>query len=210
MPVTSYRTLARDAHGEIEEKNSRFLCRIAPSDSEEAARAVIEAERRTHHDARHHCSAFVLGPDGRIERSNDDGEPAGTAGTPMLDVLRGSGYRDVTAVVTRWFGGTKLGAGGLVRAYGDAVRAALEDARPRERRLVREHSLIVAHAEAGRIENDLRVAGFVVTGTDYAERATLHVATPPDQQDALASAVAVATGGGGVLVPGDERWVDAP
>ena len=78
------------------------------------------------------------------------------------------------------------------------------------RRLVREHSLVVAHAEAGRIENDLRVAGFVVTGTDYADRATLHVATPPDQQAALASAVAVATGGGGVLVPGDERWVDAP
>ncbi|WP_374928791.1 IMPACT family protein [Kytococcus sedentarius] len=210
MPVTSYRTLARDAHGEIEEKNSRFVCRIAPSDSEEAARAVIEAERRTHHDARHHCSAFILGPDGRIERSNDDGEPAGTAGTPMLDVLRGSGYRDVTAVVTRWFGGTKLGAGGLVRAYGDAVRAALEDARPRERHLVRLHALAVAHADAGRIENDLRAAGFVVTGTDYAERATLHVATPPDQQDALAALVAATTSGGGVLEPGPEQWVDTP
>ncbi|MFC0358967.1 MULTISPECIES: IMPACT family protein [Kytococcus] len=208
MSVTSYRTLAADAHGEIEEKHSVFRCRIAPTSDEAAARAVIEAERRTHHDARHHCSAFVLGPDGRIERSNDDGEPAGTAGTPMLDVLRGSGYRDVTAVVTRWFGGTKLGAGGLVRAYGDAVRAALEEARPRERHLVRLHSLAVAHADVGRIENDLRAAGFVVTGTDYAERATLHVAVPPAQQDALTTLVAATTAGEGVLVPGEEEWVD--
>lgn len=210
MSVTSYRTLARDAHGEIEEKNSRFLARIAPVTDEAGARAVIEAERRTHHDARHHCSAFILGADGRIERSNDDGEPAGTAGTPMLDVLRGSGFRDVTAVVTRWFGGTKLGAGGLVRAYGDAVRAALEDARPRERQLVTLHSLAVPHAEAGRVENDLRAAGFVVTGTDYAELATVRVATPPDQQDALTTLVASTTAGSGVLVPGGQEWVDAP
>lgn len=77
--ITSYRTLAAEAVGEVEDRGSRFLARIAPTDSEEAARAVIEAERRAHHDARHHCSAFILGPDGRIERSNDDGEPAGTA-----------------------------------------------------------------------------------------------------------------------------------
>ncbi|WP_462418202.1 IMPACT family protein [Kytococcus sp. Marseille-QA3725] len=208
MSVTSYRTLAAEATGEIEEKHSRFLCRLAPTSDEAAARAVIEAERRAHHDARHHCSAFILGPEGRVERSNDDGEPAGTAGTPMLDVLRGSGYRDVTAVVTRWFGGTLLGAGGLVRAYGDAVRAALEDARPRDRHLVRIHSLEVDHAQAGRVENDLRAGGFVVTGTDYAARATLHVATPPDQTDALTTLVASATAGEGVLVPGREEWVD--
>lgn len=210
MSVTSYRTLAADAHGEIEEKGSRFRCRIAPVADEEGARAVVEAARRAHHDARHHCSAFILGPDGRVERSSDDGEPAGTAGTPMLDVLRGSGYRDVSAVVTRWFGGTLLGAGGLVRAYGDAVRAALEDARPLERQLVQLHALAVDHAQAGRVENDLRAAGFVVTGTDYAERATLHVATGPTQTDALAGVVAAATSGEGVLVPGPQEWVDLP
>ncbi|SNC74292.1 uncharacterized protein, YigZ family [Kytococcus aerolatus] len=206
---TSYRTLATDAHGEIEEKHSRFRCRIARTETEEAARAVIEAERRTHHDARHHCSAFILGPDGRVERSNDDGEPSGTAGTPMLDVLRGSGYREVTAVVTRWFGGTLLGAGGLVRAYGDAVRAALEDARPLERRLLQLHELTVDHAEAGRIENELRGASFTVTGTDYADRATLHVASTPGHEDALAALVAATTGGQGVLVPAGQEWVDA-
>ena len=84
--------------------------------------------RAQHWDARHHCSAFVLGPRSELQRSSDDGEPAGTAGAPMLEVLRGAGVSDVAAVVTRWFGGTLLGAGGLVRAYGDAVRAALAEA----------------------------------------------------------------------------------
>ncbi len=79
-------------------------------------------------DARHHCTAFVLGPDGTTMRSNDDGEPSGTAGAPMLEVLRGRGLTDVVAVVTRWFGGTLLGTGGLIRAYGDAVSLALDGA----------------------------------------------------------------------------------
>jgi uncharacterized YigZ family protein len=205
---SSYRTVAADAWGEVEDRGSRFLCRIVRTETEGEARAVIDEQRRAHHDARHTCSAFVLGPDGRTERSNDDGEPAGTAGTPMLDVLRGSGYRDVTAVVTRWFGGTLLGAGGLVRAYGDAVRTALEDARPLERRLVVEHSVTVEHAEAGRVEHELRTAGLVVTGTDYAGRATLHVVVAPGEEQRLTAVVASATSGEGVVVPGEQRWVD--
>ena len=86
----------------------------------------MERVRSTSRDARHHCTAFVLGPDGTTTRSNDDGEPSGTAGAPMLEVLRGRGLTDVVAVVTRWFGGTLLGTGGLIRAYGDAVSLALE------------------------------------------------------------------------------------
>ena len=206
--TATYQTLAREARGEVEDRGSRFLCRLAPTTSEEEARAVIEQERRAHHDARHHCSAFILGPEGRVERSNDDGEPAGTAGTPMLDVLRGSGYRDVTAVVTRWFGGTLLGAGGLVRAYGDAVRAALAQAHPRELMLVQMHALVVSHADAGRVENDLRTQGVVVTGTDYGAEATVHLAIPADDLDRVAHLVAAATAGARSLVPGEQRWVD--
>lgn len=206
--TTAYRTLAADAWGEVEDRGSRFRCRLVRTETEEAARAVIDEQRRAHHDARHTCSAFILGPDGRTERSNDDGEPAGTAGTPMLDVLRGSGYRDVTAVVTRWFGGTLLGAGGLVRAYGDAVRAALEDAHPLERRLVQQHALTVDHADAGRVEHELRAAGLTVTDTDYADRATLHIAVAPAEQDRLGAVVAAATAGEGEPRPGAEGWVD--
>ena len=125
MVVTSYLTVAGTGEVEIEVKRSRFRCHLERVENEDAARAVVEHARREHWDARHHCSAFVLGADGSTQRSSDDGEPAGTAGAPMLEVLRGREVSDVVAVVTRWFGGTLLGAGGLVRAYGDAVRAAL-------------------------------------------------------------------------------------
>ena len=134
VDVTRYRTVARSAVAETEVKRSRFLCRVERVESEEAARAVVDRARKEHWDARHHCSAFVLGPDGAVQRSSDDGEPSGTAGAPMLEVLRGREVSDVVAVVTRWFGGTLLGAGGLVRAYGDAVRAGLDAAGVRRTR----------------------------------------------------------------------------
>jgi hypothetical protein len=95
--VTSYRTVARAAEAEIEVKRSRFLCRVAPVRDEDAARAVVEEQRKRFWDARHHCSAFVLGPDAAVQRSNDDGEPSGTAGAPMLEVLRGQDVSDVDA-----------------------------------------------------------------------------------------------------------------
>ena len=126
----AYLTIAGDATGEIEVSRSRFLCRLARVEDEVSARSVIEQARKQHWDARHHCSAFILGADHRLERSSDDGEPAGTGGAPMLEVLRGRDLSDVVAVVTRWFGGTLLGTGGLSRAYADAVRAG---AGPRHR-----------------------------------------------------------------------------
>src|SRR5690606_9229274 len=145
-------TIARDGVAEIEVKHSRFLCTLQRVTSEEQARALVARLRKEHWDARHHCSAFVIGPEASLQRSSDDGEPAGTAGAPMLEVLRGAGVSDVAAVVTRWFGGTLLGAGGLVRAYGDAVRAALDEVGTLRRSLVRELALELDHADAGRVE----------------------------------------------------------
>jgi uncharacterized YigZ family protein len=204
--VTSYLTVARDAEAEIEAKRSRFLCTIVRVETEDAARAVVERIRKRHWDARHHCSAFRI-PD--AERSSDDGEPAGTAGAPMLDVLRGREANDVVAVVTRWFGGTLLGAGGLVRAYGDAVRAGLDAAGTLRRNLVREHLLDLDHAEAGRIESELRSRGVTVLDTAYGARATLRLGVPPDREAALAALVAELTGGTGKTTVAGERWVDS-
>jgi uncharacterized YigZ family protein len=115
---------AGPAEGEIREKGSVFLARIVPAASEEEARAALAALAREHPDATHHCWAWRLGRPPR-ERSADAGEPAGTAGVPILRVLAGAGLTDVLAVVVRWFGGTKLGKGGLARAYAAATRAAL-------------------------------------------------------------------------------------
>jgi uncharacterized YigZ family protein len=202
----TYRTIAHRCVGEHEVSRSRFLGDVRRVESEDAARAVIAEVRAAHRDARHHCSAFVLGPDGRVQRSNDDGEPSGTAGSPILSALRGAGLSDVVAVVTRWFGGTLLGTGGLTRAYGGAVDAALRDARfviREEREAV---DLAVPHADAGRIEAELRARGVEVTGTDYAEVATLHLTTA--DPGALDAHIAALTGGTAVGIRNGPRWHD--
>jgi uncharacterized YigZ family protein len=206
--VSRYLTVARDGEAMIEVKRSRFLCTVSRVDTEEAARDVVARLRREHWDARHHCSAYVLGPEGAVQRSSDDGEPAGTAGAPMLEVLRGREVSDVAVVVTRWFGGVLLGAGGLVRAYGDAVRAGLDEVGLCERRLLVELALDLDHADAGRVETELRAAGVTVLDAAYAGRVRLLLGAP--DPDELARLVAGVTAGRAVPEVVGERWVDAP
>ena len=203
--MRTYLTPARDATVEIEVKRSRFLCTLRRVGDEDAARAVVAEMRAQHWDARHHCSAFVLGPRSELQRSSDDGEPAGTAGAPMLDVLRGAEVSDVAVVVTRWFGGTLLGAGGLVRAYGDAVRATLVEAGTRRRVLVTELALVVGHADAGRVESELRARGVSVLDVEYA--ATVRLLLGSTDPAEVAAQVAALTGGEGVVERVGERWV---
>lgn len=209
MDATSYLTIARNASAEIEVKRSRFICHVERVAIEDDARAVIERIRKQHWDARHNCSAFVLGPEADVERSNDDGEPSGTAGAPMLEVLRGREVSDVVAVVTRYFGGVLLGAGGLVRAYSDSVRAALDEAGVLERRLLQLADVVVDHADAGKLENDLRARDVSMLGGDYAERATLRVAVPAGEFESLAGVLAELTGGAATGTPTGTSWVDA-
>lgn len=208
--MTTYLSVARDAEAEIEVKRSRFRCTLVRVEDEAAARAVVDRLRKQHWDARHHCSAFRIGPPpSPIDRSSDDGEPAGTAGAPMLDVLRGAEVSDVVAVVTRWFGGTLLGAGGLVRAYGDAVRAALDEAGLLRRSLLREHLLELEHADAGRIESELRARGIEVLDTAYGDRVSITLGVAPAEEPRLAALLAEITAGTVETRVAGERWVDS-
>lgn len=195
---------------EIEIKRSVFRCRIEPVSTEPAARSVIERARQQHWDARHHCSAFILGPDAMTARSSDDGEPAGTAGAPMLEVLRGAELTDVVAVVTRWFGGTLLGAGGLVRAYSDAVRAGLAATRVRRLELRSEFELDLDHAIAGRVESELRSREYAVLDTRYAAVVTLRLGVPEAAEESLTATIAELTGGTTRAVRIGESWVETP
>ncbi len=169
------------AETELEVKRSRFITTLSRVDDEEAARAVVAEVRRTYPDARHHCSAFIVEvPDAQpVERSSDDGEPAGTAGTPMLDVLRGAGVAQAVAVVTRYFGGVLLGTGGLVRAYSESVSRALDAAGRVRPVTVRLYALSVDHADFGRVQAALLAAGVEVTDADFGTRVELTVAEPP-------------------------------
>lgn len=206
---TSYLTVAHPARAEIEVKRSRFRCRIEPVTTEDRARAVVEEERKRYWDARHHCSAFVLGSSAEVQRSNDDGEPSGTAGAPMLEVLRGREVSDVVAVVTRYFGGVLLGAGGLVRAYSDAVRAGLDEAGVRERRLLDLYDVEVPHADAGRLEHGLRAHDVAVVDVEYAAQVRLRVAVPASDADRLPRLLAELSGGELSPEPRGTSWVDA-
>jgi uncharacterized YigZ family protein len=206
----TYLTIASDGEAEIEVSRSRFRCSLVRVEDEMSARSVVEQARRVHWDARHHCSAFVLGPERMLERSNDDGEPPGTGGAPMLEVLRGREVSDVVAVVVRWFGGTMLGTGGLSRAYADAVRAAFETVELIERVEQELCDVTVDLADAGRLEHELRSRGTKVLRIDYTDMATLELAVPLVAVPVAAEIVAELTNGSAELVRRGRRWVDAP
>ena len=123
-----FKILYRGGEGELTEKKSRFIATTRPVNTEEEAAAFIEEIKKKYWDARHNCFAYVVGERGQLKRCGDDGEPSQTAGRPMLDVLLGEGIRGICVVVTRYFGGTLLGTGGLVRAYSGAVREGLKTA----------------------------------------------------------------------------------
>ena len=203
-------TVRRPVDVEIEISRSRFLTRLERVSEEESAREVIAAARAAHPKARHHCSAFVLGFDGRTRRSNDDGEPSGTAGAPMLDALASAGLSDVVAVVTRYFGGILLGAGGLTRAY----RAAVAEAVAAAERLPRAVRLPV-EVEAGydlapQLEAEARRLGIALGEAGYGERVLLRLLPAEDQLASLRSAIAELSAGSLEPVVGDPLVVDLP
>jgi uncharacterized YigZ family protein len=206
----AYLTVAARGQGEVVVSKSRFLCVLERVEDEFSARSVIEQARREHWNARHHCSAYVLGPDRALERSSDDGEPPGTGGGPMLEVLRGHQLSDVVAVVTRWFGGTLLGTGGLSRAYADAVRAALDNT-PLVQRVEQELcEVTVDLAAAGRLEHELRSRGTKVLNIEFTDVATLSIAVPLLAVPVADEIVAELTEGRAELVRRGRRWVDTP
>lgn len=220
--ATTYTTLAAgsDYRHELEIRRSRFITVLRRSPDEETARSLVTDLRREFHDARHHCSAFVIGPDRMIQRSSDDGEPSGTAGIPMLEALikretaaTVTDLSDISVVVVRYFGGILLGAGGLVRAYSESVSTALDLAPLVRRRRLRLCAIDSPHADAGRLENDLRSAGYVMAETGYEPRHTILRVALPDDDAAISEAharLASLTSGNLALRLQGTEWVDVP
>lgn len=211
-------TIARPVDHTVVIKKSRFLAHLAPAGSVAEAEAVVARLRKELWDARHHCVAMVLGTHADQARSSDDGEPSGTAGVPMLEVLRHRDVTDLVAVVTRYFGGVKLGAGGLVRAYSGAVAAALDIAAGSggllRREVLHEVTVDAPHGDAGRIDNVLRdwaaSHGSVIEPPVYDAVAHLRLLVPEHELATLAADVAAASGGALSPTVGDARVVDVP
>ena len=194
--MPSHLTLLADADVEIDKiKGSRFWAFARCVVDEAEAQAFVEELRRVHRSAGHHCHAWSVGIEDSRTRSSDDGEPGGTAGRPILREIEARGLRNVCVVVLRWFGGTKLGTGGLVRAYGAAARAVLVEAPTLEIRLTRSARLRFAYADTALVEAVLREHALRPLAATYAADVTLSLAVPPEDLEDLDRALADATAG---------------
>jgi uncharacterized YigZ family protein len=207
-------TIAAPVEHELAIKKSRFLGLAHPVASPEDAEAVIARVKKQAWDARHHCVAMVTGLLGDQARSSDDGEPSGTAGMPILEVIRRRELTDVVVVVTRYFGGVKLGAGGLVRAYSSSASETLDLASLVRRETLTRVALVVPHADAGRYDNLLRdwagTHGATLGDTAYGAQAELELWVPPAELGRLQADVASASNGSLAVAVGEERVVDVP
>lgn len=195
----SYRVIVSGGEGEIIEKKSRFIATVARCDTEEEALRFIEAKRKKYWDARHNCTAMVIGDRGELTRCSDDGEPSGTAGRPMLEVLLGENLRNVAVVVTRYFGGVLLGTGGLVRAYTAAVKAGLAACVIGTNRPGCELRVSTDYNGVGKILYLLGQRGIEPLSSQYTDTVTLRVLLPAEDTDDFAKAVTEATLGKAVL-----------
>lgn len=202
----SYKILYQAGEGEIVEKKSRFIATIRPADSEEEALSFIAEMRKKYWDATHNCTAFVIGENHEQMRCNDDGEPSQTAGRPMLDVLLGEDVHNCCAVVTRYFGGTLLGTGGLVRAYSAAVKEGLRNCQILEKQLARKLMVETDYTGLGKIQYILGEEKISTLDSQYADKVSLTLLVPVDQLDPLMEKLTEGTNGRCVMEPGEQVW----
>lgn len=183
--VTNYHTVRGYGQAELEINKSRFIAYVDRVETEEAALAFIEKIRKHHWDATHNCAAYITGEHDRLQKADDDGEPSGTAGKPILEVIKKSALSNTVVVITRYFGGIKLGAGGLVRAYGKSTSAGLTAAGIVERQL---HTRIAAcfdYTLLGTVENNLRNQQIQIVDKLFTDQVTMVALAPAGQETIL-------------------------
>lgn len=188
-------TIKENSYDEFVEKKSTFITHLVRVTSEEEAREFIQKMKKKHYDATHVCSCYVVGDNNEITRANDDGEPSGTAGAPMLDVLVKNEIKNVCATVIRYFGGTKLGTGGLVRAYGGGVINALKNATLVERKDALEIRLELDYSLNGKIEYEIEKTNFIVNNLEYTNKIIYTIYVMEEDYDSFQSWIANLTNG---------------
>ena len=186
--------------GELIEKKSRFIATVRPVESEEEALAFIAEMKKKYWNATHNCFAFVIGENHQIQRCSDDGEPQGTAGRPMLDVLLGEDVHNAAVVVTRYFGGTLLGTGGLVRAYSRAVQEGLKGSRVIEKKVGALISIRTDYNGIGKLQYLFGQRGLTITNSEYTDIVVVETLVPKAQIQELKEAVTEATNGRAVFL----------
>lgn len=201
-------TIKENSYDEFVEKKSTFITHLVRVTSEEEAREFIQKMKKKHYDATHVCSCYVVGDNNEITRANDDGEPSGTAGAPMLDVLVKNEIKNVCATVIRYFGGTKLGTGGLVRAYGGGVINALKNATLVERKDALEIRLELDYSLNGKIEYEIEKTNFIVNNLEYTDKIIYTIYVMEEDYDSFQSWIANLTNGQFKILSTHERQLE--
>lgn len=201
-------TIKENSYDEFVEKKSTFITHLVRVTSEEEAREFIQKMKKKHYDATHVCSCYVVGDNNEITRANDDGEPSGTAGAPMLDVLVKNEIKNVCATVIRYFGGTKLGTGGLVRAYGGGVINALKNATLVERKDALEIRLELDYSLNGKIEYEIEKTNFIVNNLEYTDKIIYTIYVMEEDYDSFQSWIANLTNGQFKILSTNEKQLE--
>lgn len=201
--ITGYKEVYQGGQGEITEKKSRFIANVSRATSEEEAAAFIEQMKKKYWDARHNCSAFSVGVEQPVYRCSDDGEPGGTAGKPMLEVILGEEIHNIVIVVTRYFGGTLLGTGGLVRAYTQAAQAGIAGSQIIEKIPGMRMSLLTDYTDIGKVQYILAGENVIVEETEYAARVVVHAVFSMEQKEHIKKLLIEATSGRIQIEEGD-------
>ncbi|MCM3389109.1 YigZ family protein [Ureibacillus chungkukjangi] len=203
-----YKTVKGLGEREIVISKSRFIAYVNRAESEEEAIEFIESIKKLNSSATHNCSCYMIGENDQIQKANDDGEPSGTAGVPMLEVLKKQGLKDTVVVVTRYFGGIKLGGGGLIRAYGKATTEGIDAAQVVARKLHHVMKISIDYTWLGKVENEIRSSQYTLNEIQYAENVEVLVDVLKDDEENFTNWVTELTNGQSTITCIDKKFVE--
>lgn len=204
----NYTTVGDSASAEILIQKSRFIGHAARAETEQQAIEFIDSIKLRHRTATHNCSAYLIGEHDSIQKANDDGEPSGTAGFPMLEVLKKKGLKDTVLVVTRYYGGIKLGGGGLIRAYGKAASEALAASGIVERKLHHLMKTSIDYTWLGKLENEIRQSAFPLDHLDYTDDVDLYIHVPVEKEQEFTNWINELTNGQAKISIEDSEFLE--
>jgi uncharacterized YigZ family protein len=206
--LSRYYTVKGYGEHEIVIQKSRFISYVSRATTEAEAQEFIQAIKKKHWDATHNCSAYLIGEHDQIQKANDDGEPSGTAGVPMLEVLKKRKLKDTVVVVTRYFGGIKLGAGGLIRAYSKSTSEGINHTGVVERKLMRLVQTNVDYTLLGKLENELRSSPYMLKDIHYLDSVTFDAYVEEEEKETFKEWMIELTNGRCDIIEGDMLYIE--
>lgn len=205
--LPQYQTVEQYGSAEIIIKKSRFIGHAKPAATEEEALQFIDSIKKEHWSATHNCSAYVIGDRDQIQKQSDDGEPGGTAGKPILEVIKNQGLKNIVIVVTRYFGGIMLGAGGLIRAYTDGAVAGIDAAKPIFMVNHSEVQVEIDYTWYGKLENELRNRGLMIGDTQFTDKVIVTCYPLAEEAGDFIDWITDVTQGQCVILTGENRYI---